>query len=182
MPPTEANCQDCSALLPGLKRQQQVHVDQCAKNTLYLAHTMHELPCSCDQFYHIVCLVTRSLSKLSLFFLFDKLFYMVATLHGLQVPTGVLPHRQRQLLLLRTAHAPTPWMWPMTTTAMAAASTISSKSTRMCNAREERERCEKSCSCHFVSGGDVEVDCAWKETEAPEDPSCCDGNPDATYS
>ena len=34
---------------------------------------------------------------------------------------------------------------------------------------------------HFVSGGDVDVDCAWKETEAPEDLSCCDGNPDANY-
>jgi len=56
----------------------------------------------------------------------------------------------------------------------------SAKSNPMCNAREGRERCEKSSSCHFVSGGDVEEDCAIVETTV--DPGCCYGNPDAAYS
>jgi len=56
----------------------------------------------------------------------------------------------------------------------------SAKTNPMCNAREGRERCEKSSSCHFVSRGDLETDCNVEETTL--DPGCCYGNPDAAYS
>ena len=50
----------------------------------------------------------------------------------------------------------------------------------MCNAREGRERCEKSSSCHFVENGDVDLDRAMPETTSK--PGCCYGNPEAAYS
>merc|ERR1712013_770833 len=56
----------------------------------------------------------------------------------------------------------------------------SAKSNPMCNAREGRERCEKSSSCHFVSDGDVNVDCVVEETTVES--GCCYGNPSAAYS
>jgi len=43
----------------------------------------------------------------------------------------------------------------------------SAKSNPMCNKCETREQCEKSSSCHFVSGGDVNVDCVVHSTPAP---------------
>merc|ERR1719495_1677026 len=56
----------------------------------------------------------------------------------------------------------------------------SSKTNPMCNAREGRERCEKSSSCHFVSGGIVDIDCLYVQTTTT--PGCCYINPDQAYS
>merc|ERR1719411_2429701 len=49
----------------------------------------------------------------------------------------------------------------------------------MCNKRETRDQCERSSSCHFVSDGDVDVDCVVDSTTI--EPGCCYGNPDAAY-
>jgi len=56
----------------------------------------------------------------------------------------------------------------------------SAKSNPMCNKRETREQCEKSSSCHFISGGEVDKDCVVDSTTI--EPGCCYGNPDAAYS
>merc|ERR1719445_1186956 len=49
-----------------------------------------------------------------------------------------------------------------------------------CNKMETRDKCERSSSCHFISGGEVDVDCVVDTTTT--EPGCCYGNPDAAYS
>merc|ERR1719230_1338121 len=49
-----------------------------------------------------------------------------------------------------------------------------------CNKMEGRERCERSSSCHFLSGGVLEVDCVVESTTT--EPGCCYINPDAAHS
>merc|ERR1712013_474379 len=57
----------------------------------------------------------------------------------------------------------------------------SARTNERCNKMEGREKCERSSSCHFISGGVVEKDCVVDETTTSE-PGCCYGNPDAAYS
>merc|ERR1719486_959829 len=49
-----------------------------------------------------------------------------------------------------------------------------------CNKMEGRDKCERSSSCHFISGGVLEVDCVVDSTTI--EPGCCYINPDAAYS
>merc|ERR1719204_2340859 len=50
----------------------------------------------------------------------------------------------------------------------------------MCNARSDsKAKCEKSSSCHFISGGVLEVDCVVESTTTV--PGCCYLNPDVAY-
>merc|ERR1712013_324999 len=56
----------------------------------------------------------------------------------------------------------------------------SARTNERCNKMEGREKCERSSSCHFLSGGDVDVDCVVDSTT--NEPGCCYGNPDAAYS
>jgi len=54
------------------------------------------------------------------------------------------------------------------------------KSNDMCNARDDRVRCEKSSSCHWIVTNDFSQ-CTYPPTTT-EEPGCCYGNPDAAYS
>jgi len=56
------------------------------------------------------------------------------------------------------------------------------KSNEKCNAIEDQDKCDKRAQCHFIEHGAVDTDCAFPMTEAPEEPGCCYGNPDAAYS
>merc|ERR1719347_579985 len=56
----------------------------------------------------------------------------------------------------------------------------SPRTNERCNKMEGREKCERSSSCHFISGGDVTKDCVVDETTT--EPGCCYINPDAAYS
>jgi len=53
------------------------------------------------------------------------------------------------------------------------------RATDKCNAKTDRDLCDRSSSCHFVVGEDA--DCSWQATTTLE-PGCCFGNPDAAYS
>ena len=49
----------------------------------------------------------------------------------------------------------------------------------VCNTKESRNTCDRSSSCHWISGEGA--DCTVPPTTT-EDPGCCYGNPDAAYS
>merc|ERR1719317_950273 len=57
----------------------------------------------------------------------------------------------------------------------------SPKTNPMCNKRSDSKTgCEIMSSCHFVVGGDIDVDCAVDSTTIV--PGCCYANPDVAYS
>merc|ERR1719347_1263510 len=49
-----------------------------------------------------------------------------------------------------------------------------------CNKMDTESKCDRSSSCHWLSGGVLEVDCVVDSTTT--EPGCCYGNPDAAYS
>jgi len=68
-----------------------------------------------------------------------------------------------------------------TTTAPGCCAGDSKSATEKCGALDDdAAKCDARSACHFVVGEDA--DCAWTETEAPEEPGCCYGNPSAAYS
>jgi len=72
---------------------------------------------------------------------------------------------------------------PTTTAQKGCCKGDSVKSNEKCNSIEDGEKCDARSSCHFVIDGVLEDgDCDFGTTEAPEDPGCCYGNPDAAYS
>merc|ERR1719420_1382678 len=56
----------------------------------------------------------------------------------------------------------------------------SARTNERCNKMEGRDKCERSSSCHFISGGLLDVDCVVDSTTI--EPGCCYINPDAAYS
>merc|ERR1719335_1305573 len=57
------------------------------------------------------------------------------------------------------------------------------KTNPMCNARTSRAQCERSSSCHFISGGTVDFECLIEPPSSTTlEPGCCYGNPDIAYS
>merc|ERR1719373_567686 len=58
---------------------------------------------------------------------------------------------------------------------------LSARTNEMCNERTEKDICDRSSSCFWILGGDLEVDCVLPPTTT-EEPGCCYGNPDTAYS
>jgi len=71
---------------------------------------------------------------------------------------------------------------PMTTEDVGCCKGDSSRSNDKCNKKLTSDKCDRSSSCHWISGGVLEDDCAFGTTEAPEEPGCCYINPAMTYS
>merc|ERR1719420_2727987 len=57
----------------------------------------------------------------------------------------------------------------------------SAKTNDKCNARDSRDKCDRSSSCHWIETDFPEQDCVIPPTTT-EEPGCCYGNPDAAYS
>merc|ERR1719320_487678 len=72
---------------------------------------------------------------------------------------------------------------PTTTEEMGCCKGDSVKSNDKCNGKLDSASCERMSSCEWIIDGVLEDgDCDFGTTEAPEDPGCCYGNPDAAYS
>merc|ERR1719232_523626 len=71
---------------------------------------------------------------------------------------------------------------PTTTEEVGCCKGDSHKTNTMCNSRLTRAQCERSSSCYFIVGGDLDDECAFGTTEPPEEPGCCYGNPEIAYS
>merc|ERR1719403_63549 len=56
------------------------------------------------------------------------------------------------------------------------------KSNEKCNLKLTIDKCQRSSSCHWITDGDVLVECVWDPTEPPEEPGCCYINPAQAYS
>merc|ERR1719148_145927 len=80
-----------------------------------------------------------------------------------------------------TACAMTTTSDPTTTEESGCCKGDSSKSNAKCNEKADSSSCSRSSSCGWIIDGVLDIDCRF-DTEAPEDPGCCFGNPDAAYS
>jgi len=80
-----------------------------------------------------------------------------------------------------TACAMTTTESPTTTEESGCCKGDSAKSNEKCNAKEDSASCSRSSSCGWIIDGVIDIDCRF-DTEAPEEPGCCFGNPDAAYS
>merc|ERR1719204_1744282 len=70
---------------------------------------------------------------------------------------------------------------PTTTEEVGCCKGDSMKSNEKCNLKLTIDKCQRSSSCHWITDGDVLVDCVWDPTEPPEEPGCCYINPEQAY-